>query len=244
MNTKGLSTIVIMVLFILLAIIAIGLLWFFLRPFLVEGLGNQEGVQACYTLSIEPVSCEYANYIGEGYPHAESWPVVITIKRNPGDGNFSSVRLVVTNTEGTTQSYREQDLRLEQLEQQRFIAYIPGTETAKPQKVETLVYLTSERACPITGGSVGCMPYHVPLKCAEYSCDANETESNIIDFGDYLEFVNLLDNQNGTSCTDIVTCPRTCADFDGDGIVRSDARGFGDYFEFMHSLEQDPPIPC
>src|SRR3989344_5764031 len=54
---RGLSDIVTNVLIILLVLVAIGIIWLFVRPFIQQGAGGVAGASDCYTTSVEPVSC-------------------------------------------------------------------------------------------------------------------------------------------------------------------------------------------
>lgn len=59
MNKSGLSNIVTMVLIILLVLVAIGIIWFFIRPFIFNSSEQLEGVESCFQTTVEPTKCLY-----------------------------------------------------------------------------------------------------------------------------------------------------------------------------------------
>lgn len=87
MTKKGLSDIVTNVLIILLVLVAVGIIWLFLRP-TVSSVGNVQGSTDCLTIDVQPVSCTGGN--------------TVTIKRNAGVGALRGI--VVVSTDPTTQA--------------------------------------------------------------------------------------------------------------------------------------------
>lgn len=95
MSKKGLSDIVTNVLIILLVLVAVGIIWLFLRP-TVNSVGQVQGADECFTLNVEPVSC-ILTASGGGQFLAS-----ITLKRNPGEGTIDSLKAIFTTAAGVS----------------------------------------------------------------------------------------------------------------------------------------------
>ena len=83
---KGLSDIITNVLIILLVLVAISIIWFFVRPTIQQGAGALGGAGDCLTIQLEPVSCNIA--VNGDYS--------AQIRRNPGEGQLQGLILQVT----------------------------------------------------------------------------------------------------------------------------------------------------
>jgi|SRR3989344_1332862 len=77
---RGLSDIVTNVLIILLVLVAIGIIWLFVRPFIQAGAGGVAGADQCLTVSVEPVKC-----VGQ----------TVTVVRNQGSGDVLGVGIQI-----------------------------------------------------------------------------------------------------------------------------------------------------
>lgn len=80
MTKKGLSDIVTNVLIILLVLVAVGIIWLFLRP-TVNSVGNVQGSTDCLTIDVQPVSCSAAGNI--------------VVKRNTGQGSLQGLKIIL-----------------------------------------------------------------------------------------------------------------------------------------------------
>lgn len=87
-SRKGLSDIVTNVLIILLVLVAIGIIWAFVRPAITQGAGQLQGAGDCLTIDIEAVSCNATTD-------------EVTFKRNTGAGTLAGVKFIVEKTSGT-----------------------------------------------------------------------------------------------------------------------------------------------
>ena len=91
-SRRGLSDIVTNVLIILLVLVAIGIIWAFIRPAITQGAGQLQGAGDCLTIDVEAVSCDAtAN--------------TVTFKRNTGAGALVGVKFIVERAAGTTVTY-------------------------------------------------------------------------------------------------------------------------------------------
>jgi len=84
-NKKGLSDIITNVLIILLVLVAITIIWFFIKPTIERGAGQLPGAGDCLTIQLEPVSCTV---------DAEAYTAVV--RRSSGEGQLQGVSLQFT----------------------------------------------------------------------------------------------------------------------------------------------------
>ena len=84
LSRKGLSDIVTNVLIILLVLVAIGIIWAFISPFISQSSNKVQGADQCFTVSVEPVSCDDANN-------------QIIVRRNAGEADVLKVGVQVTD---------------------------------------------------------------------------------------------------------------------------------------------------
>ena len=87
-SRKGLSDIVTNVLIILLVLVAIGIIWAFVRPAITQGAGQLQGAGDCLTIDVESVTCNAAAN-------------TVTFKRNTGAGALAGVKFIVEKSTGT-----------------------------------------------------------------------------------------------------------------------------------------------
>lgn len=93
-NKRGLSDIVTNVLIILLVLVAVTIIWFFLRPTIEGGAGQLGGAGDCLTVQLEPVSCSFVSSSGGTSLYD------VEVKRNPGSATVSDLKLVFTTASG------------------------------------------------------------------------------------------------------------------------------------------------
>lgn len=144
---KGLSDIVTNVLIILLVLVAVGIIWLFLRP-TVSSVGQVQGSTECLTIDIQPVSCSGGS---------------VVMKRNPGTGNLKGVVIVLTNP--TTQATEPVTLNEPQITPLKSelgtMSYDLSSEGVDPSGKRITV-------APIVSGSEGtktCAPSTVSVLC-------------------------------------------------------------------------------
>lgn len=87
---KGLSDIVTNVLIILLVLVAIGIIWAFVRPTIQEGAGQLQGTNDCLTVSLKAVKCSSNG--GGSYN--------LTYNRDAGQGVIQEVKFLMTDSAG------------------------------------------------------------------------------------------------------------------------------------------------
>ena len=93
-SRKGLSDIITNVLIILLVLVAIGIVWAFVKPVLDKGGGKLEGADECLTVDIKPVSCV------RGFPTGGVFNV--SYIRNAGQEQVQEVKFVFTDANGNS----------------------------------------------------------------------------------------------------------------------------------------------
>ncbi len=82
-SKKGLSDIVTNVLIILLVLVAVSIIWLFLRPTIQGGAGALGGASDCLTVQVEPVSCSN-----------NATDATITIRRGAGTGVLEDLKVI------------------------------------------------------------------------------------------------------------------------------------------------------
>lgn len=115
LSKKGLSDIVTSVLIILLVLVAIGIIWAFLRPAINQGAGQLEGITEVYgvTLTIEPNSAT----INSG-----AQTVSVTVRRNEVAAPLAGMNIILEDASGTTRISRNETI-MGPLESRQIIAH-------------------------------------------------------------------------------------------------------------------------
>jgi len=102
MSKRGLSGVITTVLLILLVIIAIGIIWAFLGPFLSEGGSGLEGSTACLNLNVNPVNCV------KGYDDSEALTEInVSAERGPDNEVLSELKIILHKSDGDTFVYTQ-----------------------------------------------------------------------------------------------------------------------------------------
>jgi hypothetical protein len=97
-SKRGLSDIVTNVLIILLVLVAVGIIWYFVQPFIRQGAQGIEGSKDCLTISVTPLSCSHNTTSGN---------YTVVVNRDTGAGNLQSIKLIFgdgTNTKVITRT--------------------------------------------------------------------------------------------------------------------------------------------
>ena len=97
-SKRGLSDIVTNVLIILLVLVAVGIIWYFVQPFIRQGAQGIEGSKDCLTMSVTPIMCTF-NTTSSNY--------TVVVNRDTGSGNLQGLKLIFgdgTNTKVVTKS--------------------------------------------------------------------------------------------------------------------------------------------
>lgn len=146
MQKRGLSDVVTTVIIILLVIAAIAIIWSFVQPTL-RGAGEDiEDSTDCFTLSLEPVSCDFS---GTGASAIGN----ITVRRNAGSADLSEVRLVVEFASGNTQVFSNSTALPQELGQQVYLGL--GFDDT-PASVTVAGVVGQGNVCPASSVEVSC----------------------------------------------------------------------------------------
>ena len=139
MNKKGLSTVVVTVIMILIAIIAIAILWYALRPVIEEGAGQAGKTEGCLYLALSVDSAEYKSV-------GLSKVLDVTVKREAGAANLEEIKVVVDGTimNRSTNVPEEAEMRTYS------INLSAKGVNAKPTKVEIAGQLVGNVTCAIS----------------------------------------------------------------------------------------------
>lgn len=151
-SRRGLSDIVTNVLIILLVLVAVGIVWYFVQPFIRGSAGNIEGSQDCLTIDVVPVSCV------ENAPGDYN----VTVNRNSGGGTLQQLKLVFADSTGNTKVV-SQDTTMSEFESDVFnnVLTTPGVADAANLKIAAVVQITNDpagRTCDIRPAVVACNP--------------------------------------------------------------------------------------
>lgn len=97
LSRKGLSDIVTNVLIILLVLVAIGIIWAFVRPTINQGAGQLQGQNECLTAELEAVSCDMIS----------STNYTVTYRRSSGSGDIQAIKFIFKDANGNSKVITE-----------------------------------------------------------------------------------------------------------------------------------------
>ncbi|NCO11867.1 hypothetical protein CO038_00935 [Candidatus Pacearchaeota archaeon CG_4_9_14_0_2_um_filter_39_13] len=92
MDRKGLSGIITVVLFVLLILVAIGIIWAFLNPFITEGTSGVGAIGNCLQVRLEAANC---------VDNTGSYS--LTVRRGADDVTLSDVKLIFYDAQDNTE---------------------------------------------------------------------------------------------------------------------------------------------
>ena len=152
-NKRGLSDVVTNVLIILLVIIAVGIIWFFVRPTIDRGTGQLQGVNECITLNFEAISCsEDTGLLCGGGVSGEVKCYDVRVRRSAGEAlGLSKLRFVFELSNGETQIV-DDSVILDELEEKVYnIDYEGAYNSAAVSVAGVLSTGQGEKVCaPVT----------------------------------------------------------------------------------------------
>ena len=90
---KGLSDIVTNILIILLVLVAVGILWFFIRPVLEKGAGGVSGIEQCLVVDVKAKGCSKT-------PLGTPDTLTINVERGVGEGDLKKINFILIKTNG------------------------------------------------------------------------------------------------------------------------------------------------
>ena len=184
MNKQGLSDIVTAVLLILLIIIAVGLIWLFVRP-TVNEVSRVASAQDCLLVETEPISCVYS---GEG----QYWYASVRVKRGADQKELSDLKLIFENAlaQTITKKWTEQTVgeELPQPLETSVAGFALGD--AKPQALAVSPILSKEGACN-PAKKIACTEYEYVRYsiCASFTRTTNGKGYYYVSGDDYDQFV-------------------------------------------------------
>ncbi len=146
MKTKrGLSDIVTNVLIILLVLVAVSIIWVFLRPVIQQGAGGLEGAGDCFSIQLDAVSCDAGTD-------------TVVVKRGVGSGELSGVAIVITDDSSNSYVHRDSDVTLDELGS----LSVDATDTRDIQTSDTVSVAAlvqgseGERTCSVSAAEIPC----------------------------------------------------------------------------------------
>lgn len=148
-NTKrGLSDIITNVLIILLVLVAVGIIWAFVRPAIQGGAQQVAGASDCLAVNVVPTAC--ADGAGA------TWDV--TLRRGAGSSNIDSYKVIFRSDTGQAE-----------------VLTLPGTDADAPGEFEEILHnypvtlIPSEVDVSVVVSASGqlktCEPSGTPVTC-------------------------------------------------------------------------------
>jgi flagellin-like protein len=167
MNKKALSDIVSTLLLILIVLLAIGLIWFFIRPLIFKTETVQEG-GSCITVRFSPVECSYTrsdvgNATGGGR-HS-----LVLIRRDGDESAPAGFELVFTDKSGATKIVKDTQTVFstnKSLNSGEAKTYIADIDKFVPTSF-TIAALVGKSVCAPLSTPIECKPYTGPTPCAD-----------------------------------------------------------------------------
>ncbi len=145
-NKKALLQVVTTVIFISLALIAIGIVWAVIQGLIQGGASDVSVNSKCLKvdLSIDGASCNDTTHV-----------CTVVVKRNAGGEVLSGVKVQVLNASGSSSGVIESKTALNELETKTITVSIPSnSNVTKANKVEVTPYFNDAEnvafACPST----------------------------------------------------------------------------------------------
>ena len=192
---RGLSSIVTSTLLILIALLAIGIIWNFTRPFVNE-TSRVASVQDCLSSDIAAVRCVYSGNDSQRYYAS------LLIRRGPDSINLANVKIIFESANRATKTFNWENK-------------IVGGSLPKPYETSTAgfslenVFPQTVALAPVVGKNMLCNP-QTKTACTKYAIDgstlcADFDNDSFIAGEDYSQFVICYEtetNQNNspTSC--------------------------------------------
>lgn len=164
---KGLSDVIATVLLILLVLIAIFLIWFFVKPLLFR-TDQVQDAGSCLTIRLSPVDCTYTrsdigNATGGGR-HA-----LTTIRRDGDEGTINGFEMIFTNETGATRIIKDSAAKFsdgKSIKPGESRTYIFDIDTFVPKQL-SIVALVGKTECAALISPLECVPYTGPTPCAD-----------------------------------------------------------------------------
>ncbi len=195
MQKRGLNAIITTVLIILMAIIAIGLIWTFVRPFVGES-SEEIGTIAgnCFSLVLEPKSCRYNN-------SAEL--VSVRVERRTGTSPINGLNFIFSDNSKRT-AVKLEGISLNELESKSFpFSYDLLGDIDLPPSLFTIAGIIDPKVS-------SCDEVRPPIACLEAVC------------GDGIVDAFIGEECDGGCCDSRCHTPATCDRIDNDGDNETD----------------------
>lgn len=186
---KGLSGIVTSVLLVLIALMAIGIIWNFTRPF-VDETSKAASVQDCLSSDISAVRCIYSGNNSQGYY------ATLLMRRGPDSINLAGIKIIFESANRATKTLNWENK-------------IVGGPLPNPYETSTAGFSLGNffpqtvALAPLIGENMLCNP-QTKLACTKYAIDgstlcADFDTDGFLDGDDYSQYVGCYEtetNQN------------------------------------------------
>ncbi|VVB82275.1 Uncharacterised protein [uncultured archaeon] len=170
-NKKGLSSVVIALILIVISLVAIGVVWFVVQNLINQSSKQIDGISGL-TINLDIVNA-----------YLQSQQIVVDVKRTVGSGNLAKIKFILFD--GTNSELLIQNSTLQELEENNFLLLPTKLASSSIVSVSVApVFKTSDGT--ETTGSVTDTFYlangHVPTGtsgyCGDGTCDPGETGTN------------------------------------------------------------------
>ncbi len=144
---RGLSDIITNVLIILLVLVAIGIIWAFVRPAIQGGAQQISGANDCLTTTVTPVGCVF---------NGTQNNATVVFQRGTGSGDVRAIRLILSDNSGASTSTDETTIPATFATGSRVINITAFNPTRFDTAFEILTSDGQTRTCELTGSPVSC----------------------------------------------------------------------------------------
>ncbi|PIN88980.1 hypothetical protein COU60_04875 [Candidatus Pacearchaeota archaeon CG10_big_fil_rev_8_21_14_0_10_34_76] len=143
MFKRGVSSVVVTVLIVLLSLVGTSIIFVVVNNFL-EDAGSEGDVVECFALDISPIFCEYDSNSGD---------TQVSVERGTGSAELNKVRFVFDSSVSTIILDRD-SMNIGELESKTFT--FDSEDLGEPFKVSVAGILLSGRVCPLSGIEIPC----------------------------------------------------------------------------------------
>lgn len=150
-NKKAISGVVVTVLLVLIAIIAIGILWYAIRGTIQKGADESEKSTQCFYLNMDIDSVKVSS-VTAGTPPATTYTANIAVKRDTGEAELKGLKILINGVEKKQVLSTDTPGPPSELDLKTYT--ITGLDS-KPTKVEIAGVLADNKICPISAKAEG-----------------------------------------------------------------------------------------
>lgn len=215
-NKKALSDVVATVLLILLVIVAIFIIWLFVRP-AVSQTDSVKDAGSCISTRLSPVECSYTRADAQssegGGRHA-----LIIINRGGGEGAITGFTAILKDASGETKLFNSDssDFLFNSgniIGNGEAKSYVLRIDKFVPVEISIAAVIGKNTCAPLEN-PIQCAPYNGPTPCADVSLDGTDWgQDNFVNGNDFDFFTSKYEAYKKGTYYD------SHLDFNGDSVI-------------------------